>query len=157
MEEGIVGLQGMGLDDDFVGGGVAGDDGLGGLAETASEAALVDQGSDVPDAEGAGGESALHALGEVGGSVEVEQAPELLDFAFEIDAAAGDLLQIDAAFGGECREAIASTGSAARRAPLELGLDVRTVLDGLPAPPAARVIGDDGAVGEDADGGVVGA
>jgi hypothetical protein len=90
----------MGLDDDFVGGGVAGDDGLGGLAEAAGEAALVDQGSDVADAEGASREISLHSLGEVGGSVEVEQATDPLNLAFEIDAAAGDLLQIDAAFCG---------------------------------------------------------
>src|SRR5215831_2964550 len=157
LEEGIVRLQGVRLDDDFVGHGVAGEDGLRWLAEAAGEAALVNQGSDIPSAKGACSESPLHAFGEVGRAVELQQSTELLDLAFEIDAASSDLLQVHSALGRESGEAIAATRSSTGRAPLEEGVDMRAVFDGLPAPPAAGVLGDGDAVGQDADAGVIGA
>src|SRR5258706_12197598 len=118
-EEGIVGLQGVGLDDDFVGRGVAGNDGLGWLAETARKAALIDECPDVADAEGASGERALHAVGDVGLAVERDEPLKLLDFAFEIDATPSDFLQVDAGFWGERSEPIAPTRAVCGRAPLE--------------------------------------
>ena len=59
LEEGIVGLQVVRLDGEFVGGGVAGDDGLGRLGQAAGEAGLVAQGADVAGAEGLVGDG-LH-------------------------------------------------------------------------------------------------
>jgi hypothetical protein len=47
VEEGIVGLQVVGLDDEVVGGGVTGEDRLGRLAEAAGEAGLIAECADV--------------------------------------------------------------------------------------------------------------
>ena len=78
--------------------------GSGGSAEAAGEAALVDEGAHVAGAEGAGGEGLGHAAGDLGLAVQGDQALELLDLAFEADATAGDLLQVDARLGGEAGE-----------------------------------------------------
>src|SRR5260370_42363615 len=56
LEERIVGLQVMGFHIEVVGVSVAGDDGLGRLAEPAGKPALIDEGAHVTGAEGARGE-----------------------------------------------------------------------------------------------------
>ena len=89
----------MGHDIEGVGRRVAGHDGLGGLAEASSEAALIDEGTDVASAEGARGEGLGHGLGNVGFAEMVDQSIELSDFAIEIDATPGDLVEVDAALG----------------------------------------------------------
>ena len=99
-EEGIVGLQVVGLDVEFVGGGIAGDDGLGRLGEAAGEAGLVDEGADVSGAEGARGRAPLPCRARAPRAVESpSRRIELADLVFEVDAAAGDLLQVEAASG----------------------------------------------------------
>ena len=158
VEEGIVGLHVVGLDDEVVGGGVAGDDGLGGLAQAAGEAGLVAEGADEASAEG--------ALGE--GPDDGRRRPrprrsrstrriELAHLVREVDAAAGDLLEVDAGLGAEGGEAVLALGTAGGLAALEELLEVGRVLDVPAAVPAADVAGDLDAVGEDADGAVVGA
>lgn len=64
----------MGFDDDRVGGGVSGDNGLGRLAKTASEATLVDEGPDVASSEGAGSKRLFHGVGD-------ETSPALVTIA----------------------------------------------------------------------------
>src|SRR5689334_17067675 len=70
-EEGIIGLQVMGLDDKGVGGRVAGDDGIGRLCKTAGEACLVDEGADVTGTEGLVYEGKRHSLGDLGLAIAV--------------------------------------------------------------------------------------
>lgn len=87
----------MGLDDDGVGGGVSSDDGLRGLAEAASEATLVNECSDVSSSEGTRDECHFHCVGNVGFTVQSDEALEFLQLVFEVDAAAGNFLQVDTA------------------------------------------------------------
>jgi len=74
LEEGIVGLHVVGLDDEVVGGWVTGEDGVGRLTETASEAGLVAQRADVASADGLEGERRDDGVREIGLAVLVEQA-----------------------------------------------------------------------------------
>lgn len=147
----------MRLDVERVGGGISGDDGLGRLTEAAGEARLVDEGADVVGTEGAGGEGASDAVGDFGFAVAIDEAHELADFAFQIDAAARDLLEVDAALGRERRDAILALGACGSGPALDELFDVRRVLDGAAAVPAAGVASDFLAVGDDPNGVVVGA
>src|SRR5271166_1799783 len=158
VEEGIVGLHVVRGDVERVGIGASGDDGLGGLGQAASEAALVDEGAHVAGAEGAGGQSFGQAAGDLGLAVAGHQALELLDLAFEVDAPSGDFLQVHARFGGEAGDAILA-GDRFGPLPLVGGdlLDVSGVLDGPSSVEAAIVAGNLDGVGDDAHGGVAGA
>jgi hypothetical protein len=52
------------------------------------------------------------------------QAEELADLSFEMDAAAGDFLQVHGRPRGKCGEPIATTGAACGRTSLEQSVDV---------------------------------
>src|SRR5262245_29571551 len=98
----------MRFDIERVGGRVARDDGLGGLAEAASEASLVDAGADVMRTEGAHDEGTLDPLDDVVDAVAIDEPTKLVDLAVELDAATRNLLEINARFGGEVCDVIAS-------------------------------------------------
>ena len=87
----------MRLDDDSVGGGISSDNGLSGLAETASEATLVNECSDVASAESASAKCLLDTLGNVSFTVQNDETLKFLQLIFEVDAAAGNFLQVNAA------------------------------------------------------------
>jgi hypothetical protein len=87
----------MRLDDDSVGGGVSSDNGLRGLAEAAGEATLVNECSDVASSESASAKCLLDALGNVSFTVQNDEALKFLQLIFEVDATAGNFLQVDAA------------------------------------------------------------
>src|SRR6516164_3333248 len=106
-EEGIIGLQVMGLDDECVGGRVSGDDGLGGLTQAAGEAGLVNQGAYVASAEGLVRERLRHGLGDFGFAIALDEAQEHAHFVLQIDLPARDLVQIETALGRQLRHAIA--------------------------------------------------
>jgi hypothetical protein len=96
VEEGIVGLHVVGLDVEVVGGGIAGDDRLGRLAEAAREAGLIAEGANKARTEGALGDGGGDGAGDLGQSIEVDEAKELVVLVVEADAAAGDLIEVDA-------------------------------------------------------------
>ena len=72
----------MGFDDDGVGGGVSGDNGLGRLAKAAGEATLVDEGPDVASSEGASSKRLLHGVGDIGFTVENDETLKFLQLVF---------------------------------------------------------------------------
>ena len=103
LEEGIVGLQIVGLDVDGVGEmELPVMTGLDGLTLSASEADLIGEGLHVACAEGATSERApVSAAVDVGLAVGEDETLELFDLGLEVDTPAGDLLQVEASVGGE--------------------------------------------------------
>ena len=146
----------MGLDDDGVGGGVSGDNGLRGLTETASEATLVNECSDVSSSEGARSECLFHCVGNVGFTVQCDEPLKFVQLVFEVDASAGNFLYVDAALVRERSDSVASARPFGGRASIEHCVDVGAVLNGLTTPPTALVLCNHKPVGNNSHRGVVG-
>ena len=86
VEESIVGLHVVGLNDEVVGGRIAGQYGLGRLAEAASKAGLVTERPHEAGTDGLERERLDDGGTEVGFAVLIEQAQELLDLVAELDS-----------------------------------------------------------------------
>lgn len=147
----------MRVDDEVVGGGIAGDDGFGRLREAAREAGLVAERVDEARADGLLREGLGDCGADVGLAVGGDEAQELVDLVRKMDATTGDLMQIGTGLGTKVDEAVAALGPAGAFAAREHHLDVRRVLDIAAAVPAARVRRHLDAVADDADARVVGA
>src|SRR5438477_3185794 len=90
-------------------------------------------------------------------TVHVDEPEEPLVLAIETDAAAGDLLEVDAGLRAELEEASAAAGTAGGLAPVDELLYVGVVLDVAVFVPAAGMSGDFDTVAHHADAVVVGA
>src|SRR5579863_40226 len=156
-EEGIVGLQVMGLDDEGVGGRVSGDDGLGRLAETAGEAGLIDEGAHVARAERLVPERLRHGLRDLGLAVALDEAMEHADLVLQIDLPARDFVEIEPALGRHLSEAVAARSAVSAGTALNQLFAMLALLDVLVAVPRARMLGDDDTGDDDAHRLVIGA
>lgn len=146
----------MRFDDDVVGGGIAGDDGLGRFGQTARETGLVAQGAHVACAEGLLGEGLADGGADVGGAVAVDEAEQLVDLVREMDLAARDLVQVHAGLGAQVEEPVTALGAMPCLAACEELFEVGRIFDVTAAVPAADMVCDLDAITDYADALVVG-